>query len=546
MQTGFQLGAIRPRGGFTLLHLVGIAIAALVLLPIIYLAIRTFSADASAADLIFRQRTAEILFRSILLVGLVTAGSISIAVPMAWLTLRTNLPLRNLWTVGAVLPLVIPSFIGAFVAVIALSPRGMLQDLLDVLFSVERIPDIFGLPGATLVLVLLTFPYVFILVRASLRRMDPALEEMSRNLGHGGFATFRYVTFPLLKPAISAGAVLTALYTLSDFGAVSLLRYETFTWAIFVQYDTAFDRSIAAALSLVLVAVALGILAIDIASRGQGRYHRSTVGSVRPTRPIELGRWRWPALAFVSVVVALSLIAPLGVVTYWVIRGVARGEEVGLDWTAFANSLQAGGLAALFTTLAAIPVAILAVRHRDLLSLSIERASYLGFGLPGIVVALALVFFGINVFTPIYQTRSLLVVAYVILFLPAAISAIRASLMQVNPRIEEAARGLGKNSWHVGFRITLPLVMPGVLAGAATVFLLTMKELPATLILGPIGFQTLATDIWGFTEEAFFAKAAVPALVLILSSGIPTAFLLFRDAQLSSSNSPEDPTDTTS
>lgn len=543
MQSAIPLGANRLRGGFTLLHLVGIAVAALVLLPIIYLGIRTFTADTSAVDLIFRQRTAEILLRSILLVGLVTTGSVLIAVPMAWLTLRTNLPFRNLWTIAAVLPLVIPSFIGAFVAVIALSPRGMLRDLLDTLFGVERLPDIFGLPGATLVLTLLTFPYVFIPVRASLRRMDPALEEMSRNLGHGSLATFRYVTLPLLKPAISAGAVLTALYTLSDFGAVSLLRYETFTWAIFVQYDTAFDRSIAAALSLVLVAVALGILAVDIASRGQGRYHRSTVGAVRPVRQIELGGWRWPALAFVSVVTALSLMAPLGIVTFWVIRGVVRGEEVGLDWTAFSNSLQAGGLAALFTTLAAVPVAILAVRHRGLLSLAIERATYLGFGLPGIAVALALVFFGINVITPIYQTRALLILAYIILFLPAAIGAIRASLMQVNPRIEEAARGLGKNPWQVAWRVTLPLVMPGVLAGAATVFLLTMKELPATLILGPIGFQTLATDIWGFTEEAFFAKAAVPALVLIISAGVPTAFLLFRDAQLSSTDTSDSTTE---
>ena len=539
MQTASRFGALRSRSGFTPLHLIGIGVAALVLLPIVYLVIRTFTADSSAADLILRQRTAEILLRSILLVGLVTTGSILIAVPMAWLTLRTNLPGRNLWTVGAVLPLVIPSFIGAFVAVIALSPRGMLQDLLDLLFGIERIPNIFGLPGATLVLTLLTFPYVFIPVRASLRRMDPALEEMARNLGHGSFATFRYVTFPLLRPAISAGAVLTALYTLSDFGAVSLLRYETFTWAIFIQYDSAFDRSIAAALSLVLVAVALGILAMDIASRGQGRYHRSTVGSVRPPRPVELGAWRWPALAFVSIVTALSLIAPLGIVSYWAIRGVTRGEDVGLDWTAFSNSLQAGGLAALFTTLAAVPVAILAVRHRGLISLSIERAAYLGFGLPGIAVALALVFFGINVFTPIYQTRGLLIIAYVILFLPASIGAIRASLLQVNPRIEEAARGLGRNSLQVAWSVTLPLVMPGVLAGAATVFLLTMKELPATLILGPIGFQTLATDIWGFTEEAFFAKAAIPALVLILSAGIPTAFLLFRDAQLSSSTSSE-------
>ncbi|MCH7735036.1 MAG: iron ABC transporter permease [Chloroflexi bacterium] len=520
----------------TPLHLAGIAVAALVALPVIYLVVRTFSGDSSAAELIFRTRTAEILFRSILLVAIVTAGSIAIAVPMAWLTLRTDLPLKRFWAVTAVLPLVIPSFIAGFVAVVALGPRGMLQGLLDTLFGVDRIPDMFGLPGASFVLILLTFPYVLIPVRASLRRMDPSMEEMARGLGRGSVRTFATITLPLLRPAIAAGGLLSALYTLSDFGAVSILRYETFTWAVFLQYESAFDRSIAAALSLVLVAVALGILAVDVATRGRGRYHRTTVGTVRPPRQVELGRWRWPAFGFAASVVGLSLAAPLAVLVFWAARGASRGEDVGIEWSTVLNSLQASGLAAVFTTLAAIPVAILAVRHRSLLTAAIDLVTHLGFALPGIAVALALVFFGINVFTPIYQTRTLLVVAYVVLFLPAAAGAIKASLMQVNPRIEEAARGLGKGPWQVTYRITFPLVLPGILAGAATVFLLTMKELPATLILGPIGFKTLSTQIWGFTTEAFFARAAVPALVLVIASGIPAAFLLLRDTSTSSAS----------
>jgi iron(III) transport system permease protein len=404
----------------------------------------------------------------------------------------------------------------------------MLQGFLERLFGVERIPEIFGLPGASFVLILLTFPYVLIPVRASLRRMDPSMEEAARGLGVGPVRTFATITLPLLRPAIGAGALLAALYTLSDFGVVSVLRYETFTWAVFLQYESAFDRSIAAALSLVLVSVALGILAVDWVTRSRGRYHGSASGSARVAQRVRLGVWKWPAIALVGGTTLFALIAPLMILVWWVVRGVNRGEDVGIDWDILANSLQASVFAAIATTLAAIPVAVLVVRYRGFMPVLVERVTYVGFALPGIAVALAFVFFGTSLATLLYQTRVLLVLGYMVLFLPAAAGAIRASLMQVSPRLEEAGRGLGKRNWQVAYRITLPLVLPGILAGAATVFLLTMKELPATLILGPIGFKTLSTAIWSYTTEAFFAKAAVPALILVLASGIPTAFLLLR------------------
>lgn len=517
----------RPRPPAVLIA-AGVLVGAAVLLPVVYLIIRSVGASDAAFDMLLRARTGAIIVRSMILVVVVTAGSIAIAVPLAWLTTRTDLPWRRGLVVAAVLPLVIPSYVAAMVVIAALGPRGMLQGALDRVFGVERLPAIYGLPGAALVLILLSYPYVFVTVRAALRRMDPALEEAARGLGYGPGRTILRVTLPLLRPAIAAGALLVALYTLSDFGAVSLLGYETFTWAIFIQYETTFDRSAASALSLVLIAVAIGILLLDSASQARGRFHRSTGGSVRPMASVKLGRWRWPATIGVTALVAIAVAAPLAVLGYWVLRGAAAG---GLEFPLAAawNSVRVSAVAAFFTSVLALPVAILAVRFSGGFASFLDRAAHMGFALPGVVVALALVFFGVNFATPLYQTVALLVFAYAVLFLPAASGAIKTSLLQVNPHVEEAARSLGRNELKVALQVTLPLILPGILTGAAMVFLLTMKELPATLILGPLGFNTLATDVWSAASEAFFARAALPAILLVIAAGAPTAYLLLRD-----------------
>jgi iron(III) transport system permease protein len=513
-----------------MLLLAGALVGGAVLLPVVYLAVRTVGAGESTADVLFRARSAEIILRSLLLVAIVTAGTIVLAVSTALLTTRTDLPWRRFWAVAVALPLVIPSYVAAMVAAAALGPRGMLQGALERAFGIDRIPDIYGLPGAVLVLTLLSYPYVYITVRASLRRMDPALEEAARSLGYSQLKTLTTITVPLLRPAIAAGALLVALYTLSDFGAVSLMGYETFTWAIFVQYETTFDRTAASALSLVLIVVAIGILMVDSATQARGRYYRSTAGTVRPPGVARLGRWRWLCLTFVAALVLVAVVAPLGVLSYWIVRGAA-GSDLSFPVAAAWNSVKVAGMAAAATSVAAFPVALLMVRFRSRFSTMLDRASHMGFALPGIVIALALVFFGVNFATPVYQTTVLLVFAYVILFLPAASGSIKTSLMQVNPHIEEAGRALGRNDWRVALQVTLPLIMPGILAGAAMVFLLTMKELPATLILSPLGFKTLATDVWSAASEAFFARAAVPAVMLVMVAGVPAAYLLLRDSR---------------
>ena len=503
-------------------------VGALLLLSPAYLAIRTFGVGAEAADALFRMRVLEILFRTLLLVLAVTGASVALAIPLAWLTVRTDLPMRRFWGVVTLLPLVIPSYVAAFIVVVTLGPRGMLQKSLEGPLGVERIPDIHGFPGTLLTLTLLSYPYVLLTVRAALVRLDPSLEEISRGLGRSSFATFHRVILPLLRPAVAAGGLLVALYTLSDFGAVSLLRYETFTWAIFVQYETALDRTLAAALSLVLVVVALGLVGSEALSRGRSRYYRGDQGAARPASLVPLGRWRWAALAFCSAVVLNSLVLPTGVLGYWVVRGVSAGEPFLILWGAALNSLMVSALAAVVTVAAASPIALLTVRYPGLLARLLERVTYIGFALPGIAIALGLVFFAANYAPFSYQTVSLLLLAYLILFLPAAMGAVRASFLQVSPHLEDVARSLGRSPAQILTSVTFPLVRPGVLSGAALVFLLVMKELPATLILSPIGFKTLATSIWGAASEAFFAQAAAPALLLILASSVPLAFLTLR------------------
>lgn len=500
-----------------------------VLLPLVYLVMRALGAGGEIWELLFRVRTLAILGRTVGLVVAVTGVSVAISLPLAWLTTRTDLPFRRAWSVLTVLPLVIPSYVAGFIVVAALGPRGMLQQLLAAPFGVERLPEIYGFPGALLTITMVTFPYVLLTLQASIRGLDPCLEEASRSLGHGSWSTFRRVTLPQLRPSIAAGALLVALYTLRDFGAVSLLRYETFTWAIYLQYQTSFDRMVAAALSLILVVIAVFILFAEVRTRGRARYHRTAIGGMRPPALNRLGRWRWLAFGFCTLVVVLSLIMPISILGYWLVRGLSAGEPLRLVWSAALNSAYISGLAAIATVVAALPMAFLAVRYSGRISNLLERATYIGFALPGIVIALALVFFGANYAFFIYQTLGLLIFAYVILFLPQAVGAIRSSLLQVNPRVEEAARSLGRTLLQVLGTVTFPMIRRGILAGAALVFLTTMKELPATLILSPIGFKTLATSIWSATSEAFFTRAAVPALLLILISSVPIVFIVIRE-----------------
>ncbi|NKB24444.1 MAG: ABC transporter permease subunit [Kiritimatiellae bacterium] len=488
-------------------------------LPLVYLIIRTIGVDSQLLDTLLRPRVFEVLLNSVGLALAVTVSGCMLGFFLAWLTTRTDLPAKKFWTIILSLPLVLPSYVGAFAWVAALGPRGLLQGWLEP-FGVERLPSLYGFWGAWIILSLFSYPYVLLTVRAGFRGIDASLEDVARSLGKNSFQVFREILFPQLWPAIHAGALLIALYTLSDFGAVSLLQFNSFTQAIYSQYIGSFNRGVAAVLACVLVLLTLLILLFQFRIGGRSRYYRSSAGALRRVPCVSLGKWRYPALFFCGSIGIFALGLPVMVISYWLIRGWIHHQSVLFGAEIVWNSVSASGLAALVAVIAALPIVILAVRHARRSTQWLERSTYIGHALPGIVIAFSLVFFGVRYVPFLYQTLFMLIFAYVVHFLPHAVGSIRSSMLQISPRLEDAARNLGKKPFHVFSSLTLPLLKPGLLSGFALVFLSCMKELPATLLLGPIEFQTLATKIWNATEDAFFAKAAGPALILVLVSAM--------------------------
>jgi iron(III) transport system permease protein len=489
-----------------LLLVPALAAAALALLPLVYLAVRALEHGwGPAADVLLRERTLRLVLRSLALAVVVTAACLVVGVSTAWLVVRTRLPGRRVWAVLAALPLAVPTYVAAFAWVAA-------------------VPGVSGFGGAALVLTACSYPYVYLPVAAALQRTDPALEDVGRSLGRSPLRTFLTVTLRQVRPAAAAGSLLVGLYVLSDFGAVSILRYDVFTRVIYSSYRSSFDRTPAAVLGCVLVL--LTVLIVLAEGRSRGRAGQAPVGGGpprrNPSRP--LGRWSVPAVAWLGLVALVGLGVPAGSLLYWLSRG--RTELDGPALLAAAGAtLTVSAVGALVTTALAVPVGILAARSRSRLVRVLEQATYAGHALPGIVVALALVFLGVRYAEPWYQRTPLLVAAYAVLFLPAAVGAVRASVAQSPPVLEEVARSLGRSPAAVLRSVTLPLAAPGVAAGGALVLLTCMKELPATLLLRPTGVDTLATELWTQTGVGAYAAAAPYAALLVLLAALPTYLL---------------------
>ncbi|WP_442812043.1 ABC transporter permease [Streptomyces sp. NBC_01803] len=479
------------------------------LLPMVYLAVRALEhGPGHAWDIVAADRTAQLLVRSLNLAGTVVCGSLLLGVSLAWLTERTALPAPRLWSVVATLPLAVPSYVMAF-------------------SWLSAFPDLAGFRGAAIALTLSCFPYVYLPVAAVLRGIDPAQEEAARSLGHNALSVFLRVTLPQLRPAAAGGALLVALYVVSDYGAVSLMRYDTFTRAIHTSYRGSFDRTPAAALSCVLVLITVLLVLAERRTRGRTRLDRPGRGTARPAERLPLGRLRLPAVGWCALVAAIAVAFPVGTLAYWIARGNSGtwqpGELIGTAWTTI--GLAAAGAA--LTVLLALPVGVIAARHRTRTAHLLEQASFAGHALPGITVALAMVFLSVRYAYPLYQQWPLLVMAYAVLFLPLAVTAVRAAVAQAAPELEDMARSLGRGPLGALRDVTLPLAAPGVAAGAALTFVVIMKELPATLLLRPTGADTLATRLWTHTGVAAYAAAAPYALLLILIAAVP-AYLLGR------------------
>ncbi|HLF44468.1 MAG TPA: iron ABC transporter permease [Acidimicrobiia bacterium] len=464
-------------------------------------------------------RLIELFVSTMLLTWAVTTTAVVIGMATSWVTTRVDLPFRRGWMTLAALPLVVPSYVAALSLIAATGPNGVLFE----------VPTPYGFVGAWLVLSIFTAPMVHLTVIPGLRAIDPATEEAATGLGADGWRVFRTVTLPQLRPALVSSALLVGLYTVSDFGAVSLLRYDTFTRAIYTLYRGQIDRRPAATLSLILMALAIVILLLERRTRG-----RAVLYSRRPRRDrplIGLSGWRLGlSLSLIGSYALFALGMPLFVMAASVGRGLEAGQLVGTTLGAeAARSLGVAVAAALITALAAFPVAMVTTRRPGRLSGWVESAVWGTYALPHITVGVAAVGFALQWARPFYQTLIFLLIIYVALFLPQAVGAVQDSLRRASPDLEDASRGLGRGPVSTLLHITLPLATPGLIAGAALVFLSAMKELPATILLRPNGFETLAIRIWSSTSEGFLTRASAAGLVLLVVSIVPLFLVMTRD-----------------
>jgi iron(III) transport system permease protein len=378
-----------------------------------------------------------------------------------------------------------------------------------------------GLVAATLVMTLGTYPLVYLPVAAALRRSDPAMQDTAHSLGVGRLSTFARVTLPLISTAVMGGCVLVMLTVISEYGTFEIVRYQTFTTEIFTEFQ--FNAQAAGALSVPLVCLALLVLAVD------GIVPRRAATRTAPRRVATTARWGWtatPILLALGALVVLTIGVPIGTIAYWMAQSQHTTLPAAATLTQAAGSTLAySALGATAAVALALPVAMMTFRHSSAQRVLLERSTYIPLALPGVVIALSLVFFATRYVYSLYQTSVLLIVAYAIMHFPLALVCIKASVAQAPARLADVGQSLGRGSIAVFLRVTLPLLAPGLLAGFCLVFLTAVTELTATLLLAPIGVQTLATQFWAYQSAVAYGAAAPYALVIVALAAVPAALL---------------------
>ena len=493
---------------------------------------RVLTASGNPLGLLVERRTLEPLWRTIQLAVLVAVAAAVLGTGLAWLAVRTDLPGRRFWRIVIPLPLVYPSFVGAAAFISGLTPGGIVHDMFAAL-GMDLTLRLHGLFGSWLVLTLFTYPYVYLPVAARLSSMPTSLEENARLLGDTPGRAFRRVVLPQASSAIAAGSLLVFLYTVSDFGAVHLMRFETLTQTIF--RTRLFDQDRSFTLALLLVALALAVVT---AERRVARRSAPTEGiGDRNALVVPLGRWKTAATGACALVLGLALIAPTVSLADWGLLPYLDGKagtSLRLDWADVGgptwSTIWISAVTAVVAVAVLLPVAYLLARHRSSVGGIANGVVVGGFAIPGLVVALSLIFWTLHAspFEFLIGSMPVLVFAYVVHFGAQALRTAQVAVTTVPQRMDDAARLLGAGRLRRVTTVDLPLMAPGLAAGAGLVMLSTMKELPATLLISPIGFRTLATEIWNTYEASFLAETAVLALVLVAISAAMTWLLVVR------------------
>ena len=497
------------------------------LLPTFYLIWRFLTFTRSYVSFFRSWNVFDLLLNTMLLFIFVVISSLILGLLISIILVRFNIPGSKILFTLSVLPLVIPSYIGALTYVSAFSPKGLFVQLFSS-FGINEIAGIDGFFGSWLVFTLFTYPYVVLICSSALRNLDSTVEDAARSLGKNRFNVYTQVVIPRLKKPIIFSGLLVGLYVISDFGAVSLMRYSTLTKAIYSYYEFNINGDPVIFYSSILIVLAL---LISFIQRGSEEARSAKVsGTPKISEKTNLSpRSKVLIYTFLSLVIFSGLILPISVLSYWLIRGLSAGNSVRAVFGGVVGSLSVSLLAALFSVIVSTPIIIMVSQYRSKFGNVLERIMLALYGLPHISVWVAILFITIKIFPSIYQSFTALIISYLIVFLPQAIGAGQASMEQVKSNYLDASAGLGMSKLKSFYRITLPLIYRGLFAGGALVFLSTMKELPQTLLLRPTGLNTMAIDIWSYASEGLFTQAAFSSFILLAISAIPTYILSTRN-----------------
>lgn len=494
---------VRARPPLRLLVLAGSA-SLIAAIPLVYLAVRIIDSGSEVfSDTIFRLRVLQLSLNSVSLVVAVTLTCLIIGTAVGVFLARFKFPGGRFWVLLAALPLAVPSYLAAY---------GWLTIF----------PGLQGFFASWFIMAAVCVPYVSLSVAAVLRDASADPEAVARTLGVGPISAFRLATWPRIRSAAVAGSLLVALYTLSDFGAVAMLRFQTLTWGVKSAYSSSFDRNQAALLAMILVMLAMLVVLAErkarhpTARQSGRRFSRQTLSRPRASVAISI----MAASPIIGVLLPL-----LGLSLQFTNAETLRDTDFARLGSTLMTTVLLAVMGALVAVILALPIATLASRYRTKIVSLIESTGYIGHAIPGIVVGLALVFFSLAVIPFLYQSVAMLVFGYAVLFMSKSIGASRTGLEAVPSSLTDLAQTQGITATQAWRRITLRLAAPSVGVGALLVAIAILKELPATLLLRPTGISTLAVELWNRTSVLEYGAAAPYAALLVLLAAVP-AFLL--------------------
>ncbi|HVL00316.1 MAG TPA: iron ABC transporter permease [Dongiaceae bacterium] len=528
-----------------LLRLCAVLLALMVAAPLLVIALSWGTVQTDIWTHLAQTQLTRLLGNTLVLVLGVGSSVLVLGVSLAWLTATCQFPGRRLFDMALMLPLAVPAYVMAFVMVGLLDWSGPVQAQLREWFGRGASFSFRGTGAVITVLSLVLYPYVYMLARNAFLTQGREPLEAARVLGHSPWRGFFLVALPMARPAIAAGVALALMETLADFGAVAVFNYDTFTTAIYKAWYGFFNLQAAAQLaSLLLVIVLLGLF-LERQARGDARYYQLARRKSQSHRAPLRGARGWLATGYCALVFLLAFGIPVGQLLVWVAQGAWK--DLDERYAALVlHTLTLGGVAALVTVAAAFLLAYFKRHYHDLFASSLVRMATLGYALPGSVLAVGILISFANLdawaaelqtalgmpVEPIFVGGVLaLLLAYVTRFLAAAFGPVETSLERIKPSIPEAAAILGARQWEIVRRIYVPILAPGLLTAGLLVFVDVMKEMPATLLMRPFGWDTLAVRIHEMTSEGLWQRAALPGLTLVLVGLLPVAILVRRSGR---------------